>query len=290
MRKTRTTAQTLSLPFRLIYLRYAGLVWGGVAIILLGLSIFSTEKFDLIRMQVADVTSPLLETASRPFVSLSENIKDVTGIGALRAENIRLAEENARLLEWYQNALKLEAENQGLRGFLNVKAEPERAYLTTRVIADTGGRFIQSFLIPSGRRDGVANGQAVITESGLIGRITDTGEKSARVLLITDLNSRIPVMVEETHHRAVLAGQNTEDTLILRHLPNESGVEIGARIVTSGHGGVLPPNIPVGVVSAVSEKNITVVPLSNMDRIHFVQVIATSEELIDGLFIEQGKR
>jgi len=135
------------------------LVWGGVAIILLGLSIFSTEKFDLIRMQVADVTSPLLETASRPFVSLSENINDVTGIGALRAENIRLAEENARLLEWYQNALKLEAENQSLRGFLNVKAEPERAYLTTRVIADTGGRFIQSFLIPSGRRDGVANGR-----------------------------------------------------------------------------------------------------------------------------------
>lgn len=290
MRKTRTTEQTLSLPFRLIYLRYAGFVWGGVALLLLVFSLYSTDKFDSIRVQITDLTAPVLETASRPFITLSENINDITGIGVLRAENIRLAEENARLREWYQSALTLQAENQSLRDFLNVQPEPERAYLTTRVIADTGGRFLKSLLIPSGQRDGVANGQAVVTDDGLIGRITDTGQKSARILLITDLNSRIPVMVEETHHRAILAGQNLEDQLVLRHLPPESGIGIGARIVTSGHGGVLPPNIPVGIVTSVTDRAITVSPLSNMERVHFVQVIATAEESLDGLFIEHRNR
>ncbi len=273
MRKNRSTANTLSLPFRLIYTRYSLFLWSGLAAFLMIFSIAASDKANHVRMGIVDAASPVIEIVSRPFVATSKAVTDMTGIGELRAENLRLAEENKRLQEWYQTALKLEAENKSLRDFLNVAAEPDRAYLTTRVLSDPGGRFVKSFLVASGHRDGIERGQAVLSDKGLIGRIADVGEKTARVLLITDLNSRIPVMVEQTHHRAILAGDNNEK-LSLKHLPSDSGIEIGARIVTSGHDGILPPNIPVGIVSAVEGSKVEVLPLANIDRTHFIQVIA----------------
>lgn len=286
MRKNRTTAKTLSLPFRLIYTRYAVFLWTGAAALLMIFSIASSEKASHIRMTVVDAASPIIETVSKPFVSASQAVTDMTGISALRAENLRLSEENKRLQEWYQTALKLEAENKSLRDFLNVTSEPDRAYLTTRILSDPGGRFVKSLLIPAGNNDGVESGQAVVTEDGLIGRISDSADKTARILLITDLNSRIPVMVEETHHRAILAGDNQEQ-LSLKHLPSDSGVAVGARIVTSGHDGILPPNIPVGIVSDIKGGIIKVLPLADMERINFVQVIAYAGAAQDDMFIEQ---
>ena len=287
MRKNRTSTKTLSLPFRLIYTRYAVFLWSGCAALLMVFSIAMSDKANHLRMNIVNTASPVIETVSKPFVSASQAVTNMTGISALRAENLRLAEENKRLQEWYQTALKLEAENKSLRDFLNVTAEPDRAYLTTRILSDPGGRFVKSFLIPSGQNDGVEGGQAVVTDDGLIGRIADSAADTARVLLITDLNSRIPVMVEETHHRAILAGDNNEQ-LSLKHLPSDSGVAIGARIVTSGHDGILPPNIPVGVVSEIKNGLIKVLPLANMERINFVQVIAYAGAREDDLFIERS--
>ena len=276
MHKKRPISQTFTLPFsvplRLIYMRFATFIWVGITLIFLGVSVYNPAPLDRVKMTITDLTAPLLQTASKPFMTLSENINGVTEIGKLRAENIRLSEENARLKEWYQTALTLQAENQSLRDFLNVQAEADRTYLTTRILSDSNGRFVKSFLVPAGHQDGVKKGQAVITESGLIGRIVSTGKNTARVLLITDLNSRIPVMIEDTKHRAVLGGQNDKN-LILHHYQKDSGISIGARIVTSGHDGILPANIPIGIITDIDHDIIYVTPLADMERIHYVQII-----------------
>jgi len=287
MRKNRTASQTLSLPLRFIYMRFSGFIWVGLALLFLGISIINPDRIAPIRASIMDVLSPPLTAISAPFSALSEKVSSMTEIGVLRAENIKLSEENSKLREWYQTALTLQAENQSLREFLNVKAEAEHAYLTTRVISDGGGRFAQSYMIPVGQAAGVAKGQAVINGSGMVGRVVNAGQSSAQVLLITDLNSRIPVMIEKTHHRAILAGQNTK-SLKLSHLTKDSGVTVGARIVTSGHDGVLPPNIPVGVVTEVVGQDVLVSPLANIKNAHFVQVIAGAQRDQNGLFLENA--
>ena len=273
MRKNRSKTQTLSLPFRLIYARFSVIIWGGLAIIFMLISMAASERVNHARLEFVNAATPVVNTVTAPFQALSAIVSDMTGVGTLRSENLRLTEENARLREWYQAALKLEAENKSLRDFLNVTAEPDRAYLTTRVMSDAGGRYVHSFLIPAGTSEGVENGQAVITKNGLIGRVLDSASQSARVLLITDLNSRIPVMIEKTHHRAILAGTNGNE-MTLNHLPNDSGISVGARIVTSGHEGILPPNIPIGTVRAIENGVVTIAPLADLERLHFVQVVA----------------
>lgn len=233
-----------------------------------------------LRVAVTDAAAPVLEVVSRPFATASDMLNDMTGIRELRAENIRLKEENARLREWYEVAMRLDAENKSLRDFLNLKKDPELSYITTRVIADPGGSYVRSVLVPAGSKQGVRKGQAVLGGEGLAGRITETGRHSARVLLITDLNSRIPVMIQNTRHKGILAGQNT-GTLKLDRLPPDSGVEPGARVVTSGHGGMLPPDLPVGVITNVSpEGGVEVRPLSNLERLGHIQIVDYEVDMV----------
>ena len=97
---------------------------------------------------------------------------------------------------------------------------------------------------------------------GLVGRVVETGVKSANVLLLTDLNSRIPVIVGEQAKRGILAGDNTDITH-LDLLSGTTGIEVGMRVATSGHGGKLPPGVPIGRVSIVDGERIAVQPFVN---------------------------
>jgi len=127
-------------------------------------------------------------------------------------------------------------------------------------------------ILSAGSREGVRKGQAVITGAGLIGRVQEVGLRSSRLLLLADLNSRVPVVIESSRVRGVVAGTNGE-TLRLVHLPPDVVAAPGDRIVTSGHGGALPPGIPVGIVAAVGEAGIEVEPFVDPARLEVVQVL-----------------
>jgi len=185
---------------------------------------------------------------------------------------VRLREENQHLLEWQSAARKLSAENQNLKSQLNFAPDAEPGFVTARVIADTGGAFVHSILVSAGARDGVAKGQAVVTGDGLVGRVHAVGTRSVRVLLVTDLNSRIPVIIEATRTRAILAGDNSERPRLI-HLPPGATASIGDRVVTSGHGGAFPPGLPVGVVAQISDGNVLIKPYAQRDRLEFVRIV-----------------
>jgi rod shape-determining protein MreC len=190
----------------------------------------------------------------------------------MREELTRLREENARLMSWQNVAQRLEAENKALRSFFAFSSGPQATFITSRVVGDAGSAFVRSMLLNAGARDGIKNGQAVMTADGLAGRITEVGETSARVLLISDINSRIPVLVERTRDRAVLAGDNSRQPR-LTLMPPGMSVEAGDRVVTSGHGGTYPAGLPVGVVASVSEKSVRIEPLVDWNRLEFVRVV-----------------
>jgi rod shape-determining protein MreC len=203
-----------------------------------------------VRNFVADAASPVLEMLARPVAALDVAVGHVQDILAVYQENARLAEENERLLAWQQAALRLSSENTQLRDLLKLAPEPPISYLTARVIADSGDAYARSLIVGAGRENGVARGQAAVSGEGLVGRVSEVGSRTARILLITDLNSRVPVVIEGSRRRAILVGDNSERPG-LRYLDSGSAVSLGDRIVTSGQGGVFPPGLPVGVVATV---------------------------------------
>lgn len=247
------------------------LLMGGVAgVMVVGSS--QTVVVERLRTAVVDGVAPLLDAASRPAATAAEILQQGRELAALRAENEALRAENDRLLQWQAVARQLEAENQNLRELTALAPEPRYEFTSARVIGDRSGAFVRSVLVNAGAQQGLAKGQAALTGAGLAGRIVEVGQRSARVLLVTDLNSRIPVVVEDTRQRAVMAGDNSDRPRLV-YLPEDSELAVGQRLVTSGHGGVFPPGLPVGVVSEVGENTVRVRPIVDLDRMEYLRLV-----------------
>ncbi len=228
--------------------------------------------FDSLRAATADSVAPTLEALAGPLAAVGDAVGSVRGFIGTYAENHRLVQENQRLLAWQQTALNLAAENRKLRGL--VKAVPERAvsYVTARVIANSGGAYVRTVMIDAGIDQHLARGQAAITGEGLVGRLTQVAARASQVLLITDLNSRIPVVIDSSHTNAVLAGDNSERPRLI-YLSNADAVKVGDRVVTSGIGGVFPPGLPVGIVSAIDAGGPRVEPFVELSQLGYVMIV-----------------
>lgn len=231
-----------------------------------------TVLVEQVRAGLADVVSPVLDGFSRPAATLANAIEDVNELARLRQENTALRRENEALQQYQALAHRLEAENAALRGLMHYEPDPAHSFVTGRVIADNSGPFVRTIMVNRGSRHGLAEDQAVLGARGLVGRVVQTGERAARILLVTDLNSRIPVVVEPLRHRAILGGDNGPQPRLL-YLPPESQVHVGDRIATSGHGGALPPGLPVGTVAAVEDGVVRVRLFEDLGRLEFVRVV-----------------
>lgn len=252
------------------------------ATLLLTVSFVRPGMFGGVRSAVTDTMTPALIILSEPFRQVANVAGSVSGLSELRAENASLKAENVRLREWYQTALMLESENQSLQALLNVKPDPAHRFITARVIADSGNAFVKSAIVAAGADDMVAKGQAVMSGDGLVGRIIEAGHNSARVLLLTDVNSRVPVLLEGSRQKAMLAGNNT-DILELKYLPEDIDVKAGTRIVSSGNGGMFMPGLPIGIV-VIKDGVPTVKPYADISRISHVRIVDYPENpnLIEG--------
>ena len=167
--------------------------------------------------------------------------------GGLRDENACLRDENEHLRRWQSIALTLDAENQRLKSALRWIPDPDASFVTARVVADAGGVYAKAMLLSVGPGHTLRKGQIALDERGLVGRITEVGTRTARVLLITDMNSRIPVVLEGSRARAILAGTNGPWPKLLYWSEGTTPKE-GERVVTSAEANAFPANLPVGTV------------------------------------------
>lgn len=257
----RAAAQRIAVPF-LIVLSAMFIVLGKADVVL----------FDRLRIAVADAVAPVLQAVAQPLATAAQGVRHVEGMFDLYRENERLREENARLLQWQEVARRLETENAELRDLTKFVPEGAPHYAAAQVIANSGGAFLRNVLVSAGSRDGVGRGQAAMTGEGLVGRVSEVGERASRILLLTDLNSRIPVVLDDTRERAVLAGDNSDQPRLL-YLPANATVKVGERIVTGGAGGIFPPGLPVGVVASVEGTVVKVEPYAELTRLEYVRII-----------------
>jgi rod shape-determining protein MreC len=240
------------------------------AIIVLGKA--DQAVFDSFRTTLTDDAAPALDALSRPLGAAATLFDRVRGIVTMYQDNLRLAQENERLLQWQQTALKLTADNTELRRLLKAVPETAVSYVTVRVIANSGGGYVRTVMVNAGADQGLARGQAAITGSGLVGRLTEVGGRAGRVLLLTDLNSRIPVVIERSRANAVLAGDNSERPRLL-YANTADAIKIGDRVVTSGEGGVFPPGLPVGVVAAPDASGPRVEPYVELSQLEAILIV-----------------
>lgn len=186
-------------------------------------------------------------------------------------DNRELREENRQMLILQNKVRTLEVENQLLARLLNYVPPAEAKFLSAKIIAESDDNFTHMLLVYIGN-ESVKKGQVVLGDESVIGRVDKISGKYAKVILVTDINSKIPVVIERTRARGVLSGNNTAmPDLIFTH--STADIREGDVVVTSGVGGMFPAGLPIGFVSSVKTGEIKVETLADISRVEYVRIV-----------------
>lgn len=252
-----------------------------IVIISVGFLLILIGKADLTAARymhggIVEVVAPLYSIITVPIDSIETLFEGVQTVASSRTEAKRLAVENERLRKWQQLAESLEVENRQLRSVLGAVVPPDWSAITARVIVVPGGNFTHSMILEHGPGYKIPSGSAVVTSEGLVGYIISSGKHFSRVLLISDVNARIPVILSDSSWPGLAVGKNGL-TLELDFLPAESKPSDNEAVVTSGHGGLLPAGILVGRVSSISKEQVLVTPSVELRKLSFVTILTRKE-------------
>ncbi|MEM7753388.1 MAG: rod shape-determining protein MreC [Pseudomonadota bacterium] len=228
------------------------------------------ERF---RAELVDWVVPNMEWAMVPVTETVKLVRGFQSYAALQRQNRDLRDELQQMKAWKEAALQLEQENAKLLDLNRVRLDPALTVITGQVLADSGSPFRQSVLLNvGGARDGIKDGWAVTDGLGLVGRISGVGDKSSRVLLLTDNTSRVPVTIQPSGQRAMLSGDNSI-LPALDFIEDVDEVRPGDRVVSSGDGGVFPAGLLVGNVVQSRDGRLRLRLAADYERLEFLRVL-----------------
>jgi rod shape-determining protein MreC len=217
-----------------------------IVVVLLGKA--QSSLFDRARAHIADWMAPVLEIVRTPVSDLGRWTGSIGEIFTVYQQNLRLKEENARLRQWRNAAIVLDERVRRYQLLLHAVPDPELSSVLAQVIGRSSRPFQETMILDAGRDSGVKPGQAVVDARGMIGRIYIAGARTSWVILLTDLNSRIPVMIEPGNIQAIMAGDNSA-TPSIDVMSRNVQLKPGSQVVSSGDGSLLPPGLAVGTIS-----------------------------------------
>jgi rod shape-determining protein MreC len=242
-----------------------------LAIVITLLGRAEASIFDNARARLTDWSAPLLTGIRQPFATVEGWVGGVDSMFAMHRENLQLKQENAELRKWQNAALALEQRVKRYELMLNAVPDPQLATTMAHVIGQSNRPFIKTMILNGGTQNGIQKGQAVLDDRGLIGRVYLAGERTSWVIPLADHNSRVPVVIQPSNRRAILAGDNTISPLLLLDV-GDMPVRPGDRVLSTGDGGLLPPDLPIGVV--IEEAGVFRVNLfANPDLSDYVHVV-----------------
>jgi len=253
-----------------------GVLLAAIAVYILGAT--SDPRLRALKELVLDISAPATGMLGAPVRMVRQGMDDAGEFLDMAAYNRQLREDIVGLSRWREVALRLEAENAQLRALNKVTLAPRFDYITAQVVGNSGGAFTQSITINAGRAQGVRPGTVVMDGTSAIGRVVALGTNAARVVLVTDASSRIPVVLKPGDIRALLIGDNTGRPK-LQFLSKPGRATKGQRVLTSNHGGIFPKGLPLGTVEAMVDNVVHVAPSADFGRLEFVRLVIERVDL-----------
>lgn len=258
------------------FTRILGRIGVGILLVfLLGLFLLwriDNPRAERFRSAIVDRVVPNMDWAMVPVTKVTNMIRDFQSYDRIYQQNQELRRELQQMKAWREAAIQLEQENARLLDLNNVKLNAQMSFLSGELLTDSGSPFRQSAIVNIGSRDGVIEGWAAMDGLGLVGRIAGVGENSARVIFVTDTSSHIPVSIKPSDQKAIMTGDNT---LLppLSFIESLDQVKPGDRVVTSGDGGVFPPDLLAGQVTLGADGQMRVRLSADFRRLKFLRVI-----------------
>jgi len=241
-----------------------------ISIILLFVEKIETKPLNILRSLIKDTVYRSSVVVTSPFRFVSDGYKAVGNHLNIYKNYKVIKKENDQLKNKFVNSEYLILENTQLRKLIDEQVKSSNNLLSARVMIDKKSPYLNSFIINIGSNKGVKNGMTALDGNYFVGRIVDVNFFSSRVLLVSDLNSKIPVIIEPSANHAILSGKgNTNPTL--KYLAENHSIKDGDTVYTSGKEGVFSSGVPIGKVKIKANQN-NVVLFSDLNQITFVNV------------------
>lgn len=218
------------------------------------------------------VLNPIIKVLQLPAQFVFGAYDTIRDIALVYQENKSLKKENLDLLMLKNQVRTLKIENRLLARMLHYTPPPEASFITAKIVAEEGDAFSHSMIAYAKHTESIHKGQVVLGAESVVGRVDDVNGSYIRILLFTDINSKIPVMVERSRARGILSGDNTTVPKLLFTALGSDIVE-GDMLVTSGVAGVFPAGLPVGIVSKISKDGIEVETITDIERLEYVKIV-----------------
>ena len=242
-----------------------------ISILVLSLEYFKTGPVSTFRSITKDIIFKGSFFISGPFVYIKKNFHNFQDHLYMYEEYKELKNKNYNLASLLHENKFYKSENQRLKNLINEKNIYSNEFLTSKVLLDKQSPYLKSVIINKGFNHGIKLGVAVKERSYFIGKITNVNFLTSRILLASDLNSKIPVIIEPSGANAIMSGQGKNDYADLEYLPKIIKIKAGDIVYTSGVDGIIPQAIPIGKVIELNE-NFFVEFFVDFNQLKYVKV------------------
>lgn len=240
-----------------------------LSVILILLEATNSQKLDDAKMTMQNTLAPIFSSTSKITNTIDDFFLNFNTVSELNKKNEALLKENANMEMWRNRALRFEAENLSLKDLLKFKKPRKYDFESARIAIDNSNSFNRAIIVDAGELE---KNQSVVSAHGLIGRVLNVAAEHSRVLLITDINSKVPAVIERNRTKVIASGRNTKQ-LRLEYLPEDADITVGDRLITSGDGAVYVPGLLIGTVSYIEDSKVKIKPATDFNRIEFVSIL-----------------
>ena len=266
--------------------KFIAVVFISISLFIIIFTVMDSKETRKLKTKILDYGSYFVYSFSTPIKTISLSYQNIMNIYNVYNENKKLKDDVSRIELLENELISLKHENNLLKDTLNIKNTLYFDYYTAKVLVGIRSSFLKTLVIFSGHDEKIYEGFPVISNNDLLGHVYESGKLTSRVLLITDINSRIPVTVLNKNSRIILSGNNSNYLDIL-NLGDVNNIRVGDKLVTSGDGGVYPQGIPVGKIVKISSNKLMVRPNIFSRNLDYVRVINWSPKEIANLPIQE---
>jgi rod shape-determining protein MreC len=225
-----------------------------------------------ISMAIASVAVPFSSAISMPLNSVVNLATGFQELMNAKNQNAKLLQENHQLKSLYIKSLNISQENKQLKDIVRYASVKSTQFTAAHLISRSHQSYSHNAFISAGENRNIKENNVVIGKDSMIGRVYQVGSKKSRILLVSDINSRIPIIVSGSGVKGILAGDNGEIMEIL-YLGKDHPVEVGDLVFTSGDGDTIPPGFLVGSVVKIGKYSAFAKMAENVNSLDLVGVV-----------------
>ncbi len=258
-----------------------------VVIILMIVSALAKDKSFIAKNVYNTLVTPVQECVTTLTHGVGGFFEFISEMKDYKAENTRLAKQNAELERKYRGAQEYKAENERLLGLLDIKNNKFAPMNTTgaKIVGWSNDNWFNYYTIDKGSLDGITKNSMVVTDEGLVGKVNEVGFNWSIVITLIDASSSVGARVVRTGDVALVVGDNAYEKSGLckmTFINKDSQIVVGDIIETSGLGGVYAPGIAIGRVKDIVDdstgvtRHAIIEPLVDLKNVHHVLVVLDS--------------